>query len=713
MLPSMKKLKTMAISQNEPVPILREWAPLTELLNKLPLKIQNGIFFQEVKLSCVDILPEYIALGTNVGIVYWYDRRKKDLQRLRCEHNIPITALKILSTVDYMVACGNKSGNISIFQIPKSHSESIPESLRPKNKQVERYTVMELHKAPISAIEWSKNGMNLFSGDKNGCIVSTEIDFYMHICKSIEILNESYEVVQLSYKKQQLLVSTTYRSIICKKFEKWKVCQVGKKDRKVLGSFGGIIFQDSCKPLDTFLYCTRPGLRMWISDIEGNVEKTLLFKELLTKECPEVPLLNPLSKNLRSLKPQRDAAFGILLPFNERLLLTYNNDVVYILDPQEMTILSTISQLRSVLTVATHKDEIFILEEDHSLIRISYRPESFNENFISFENKSYLPLSSSIKELTTKLQSTSIISAIPPVMEPSFCSDVNIHMDEVMVVNAEEARESPVKLQSNDPDTKKRFDEIGKQEFEEEILFKKSKKRKKRSNMTFSSSSLSSNSSEEKATSFTRPTIMNLSAVGALPDMRSPESIKYDIEYKEKILADVLNLDRVIIGKSDINKDKLDCDKTKKNNESNFEKKSISENVSNQEFQNETSSLSVDKKPKEKILLETKKKCGATIEHSSNVSFTKLKEDLTYKKPNDDVKNKNQGDKTPENRSTKDDQTVKGAEFVVKSHTEPKTSNDTPECMSIPNEWRLSDIQVRERTISVLSDNSLSDWEIV
>lgn len=81
-----------------------------------------------------------------------------------------------------MVACGGSDGNISIFQIPKVHPDSLPENLKPKNKQVERYTVTELHKSAISALEWSKNGMKLFSGDKNGVVVLTEIDFYM-VCK--------------------------------------------------------------------------------------------------------------------------------------------------------------------------------------------------------------------------------------------------------------------------------------------------------------------------------------------------------------------------------------------------------------------------------------------------------------------------------------------------------------------------------------------------
>lgn len=80
-----------------------------------------------------------------------------------------------------MVACASENGSITIFQIPKSHPESLPESLRPKSKQVEKYIVKELHKSPVTTLEWSKNGMKLFSGDKNGLVILTEIDFYMVI----------------------------------------------------------------------------------------------------------------------------------------------------------------------------------------------------------------------------------------------------------------------------------------------------------------------------------------------------------------------------------------------------------------------------------------------------------------------------------------------------------------------------------------------------
>lgn len=64
---------------------IREWTPCSHILNLIPPRIQTGIFSSELCLTCVDVVSEYIALGTNVGLVYWYDRKKGNIQRLRCE----------------------------------------------------------------------------------------------------------------------------------------------------------------------------------------------------------------------------------------------------------------------------------------------------------------------------------------------------------------------------------------------------------------------------------------------------------------------------------------------------------------------------------------------------------------------------------------------------------------------------------------------------
>uniref|UniRef100_A0A1Y1MJB7 HPS5-like beta-propeller domain-containing protein n=2 Tax=Photinus pyralis TaxID=7054 RepID=A0A1Y1MJB7_PHOPY len=520
--------------------ILREWAPLADLFNRLPSKAQSGIFTYDIKLTCVDVLTDFIALGTNFGLVYWYNRRTKDLQKLRCENtSIPVTTLKVISTVDYMVACGNQDGSISIFQVPKSHHESLPENLRPKNKQIERYTVSDLHSAPITALQWTKNGMKLFSGDKLGHIVLTEIDFYMHLCKSIEILNESYEVVQLSYHHQNLLVSTMYRSIVCKKENKWKVSQVGKKDRKALGNFGGIFHQNSLRSNDVVLYCTRPGLRIWVSDIEGCVQQTLLFKDILNQRSSEAQLINPVSKSLRKLLPQKEASFGVVLPFQDHLLVTYNNDVVYVLNPKELTVDAMISNLRGVLGVAVCKDEIFILEGERSLIRISENPEPIYDMTPPIPTASnFRPISTSIKDLTHKIQTSSIISAIPPFIEMTFGGDLNIHTDSTSVINAEEATESPRRRPKPNESYKKLqiYDKISNQNFDDDILYKTRRPKKAQSVASWSSNS----SDEHDGGHVSKPTIMTESTVNILPDLRSPESIKNDIESKEKLLADVL-----------------------------------------------------------------------------------------------------------------------------------------------------------------------------
>lgn len=74
--------------------------------------------------------------------------------------------------------------------------------------------------------------------------------------------------------------------------------------------------------------------------------KNFAFQELLSRECAEVPLINPVSENVRKLKPLKEPSFGVLLPFGEDFLVTYSGDVVYVLDPKEMSVVCCVSSLR-------------------------------------------------------------------------------------------------------------------------------------------------------------------------------------------------------------------------------------------------------------------------------------------------------------------------------------------------------------------------------
>lgn len=181
----------------------------------------------------------------------------------------------------------------------------------------------------------------------------------------------------------------------------------------------------------------------------------------------------------------------------------------------------------------------------------------------------FSPITSSIKEITNKIQSSSIVMSIPPFVENVVNNGFNIHTDITSIVKAEEATEYPIK-HKNTPiihefDSKniqidelqrklEVYNQIGAQDFDDTILFKHTRRRKLQnsSEMAKSVSSLSSTSSDEKDCNVIRPTIMNLSTVGILPDLRSPDTIQNEIEEKEKLLADVLSLDKVKLDSSNL-----------------------------------------------------------------------------------------------------------------------------------------------------------------
>lgn len=69
---------------------LREWVPLTDLLEKIPASVQKSFFYQDLSITCVDVLTDYIALGSDCGIVFWYNRGNGNVQKLRSEVGVPM-----------------------------------------------------------------------------------------------------------------------------------------------------------------------------------------------------------------------------------------------------------------------------------------------------------------------------------------------------------------------------------------------------------------------------------------------------------------------------------------------------------------------------------------------------------------------------------------------------------------------------------------------
>ena len=89
----------------------REWAPLEFILSRIPPISRLG---QEQNITCLAASADYLALGTSCGSVYWYDRRGDSLQRLDCWTSTRVTCLKLVETVDLMLAVGSYEGDLMI-----------------------------------------------------------------------------------------------------------------------------------------------------------------------------------------------------------------------------------------------------------------------------------------------------------------------------------------------------------------------------------------------------------------------------------------------------------------------------------------------------------------------------------------------------------------------------------------------------------------------
>lgn len=66
----------------------REWNHLSELLANIPLRVQRNLFPQDLSITCVQVVDEFVAIGSDAGIVFWFNRSTGDMQRLQAEVSI-------------------------------------------------------------------------------------------------------------------------------------------------------------------------------------------------------------------------------------------------------------------------------------------------------------------------------------------------------------------------------------------------------------------------------------------------------------------------------------------------------------------------------------------------------------------------------------------------------------------------------------------------
>uniref|UniRef100_A0A8C6L0W0 Tectonin beta-propeller repeat containing 2 n=1 Tax=Nothobranchius furzeri TaxID=105023 RepID=A0A8C6L0W0_NOTFU len=352
--------------------ILREFSPLYYLLNAIPAKVQRGFRSVLVYLTALDSNSDFLAVGSSIGMLYLYCRRLAHMNKYSVEGKCDaITVVKLLSCFDDLVAVGTASGQVSVFQLVSP--------LPGRNKQLRRFDVVGLHKGSITSLTWSTNGMKLFSGDDRGRVVFSALDLDQGVCTPVLLLEESSGVVQMEYSRLVLLVSTQQRSLLyCT--QKQEVLQLGTKTHRRSGKFGACFLPAICKQSDLQVYAARPGLKLWKSDVRGQVETTQRLKSLFDKQVPQFELL-PRPGLGGGYRPA-DRQLGLLSCFlREGWILSWNEYCLYVFDVINQVVVGALESTGDIVSVSSCGNEIFILKGDRDIIRLSNSHEGITSTF--------------------------------------------------------------------------------------------------------------------------------------------------------------------------------------------------------------------------------------------------------------------------------------------------------------------------------------------
>uniref|UniRef100_A0A673BVR2 Tectonin beta-propeller repeat containing 2 n=1 Tax=Sphaeramia orbicularis TaxID=375764 RepID=A0A673BVR2_9TELE len=354
-----------------PPSVLKEFCPLYYLLNAIPAKVQRGFRSVLVYLTSLDISSDFVAVGSSIGMLYLYCRRLAHMNKYSLEGKCDaITAVKLLSCFDDLVAMGTASGRVAVFQLVSP--------LPGRNKQLRRFDVLGLHKGMVTSLAWSTNGMKLFSGDDKGRVVFSALDLDQGVCKPLLLLEESSGVVQVQYSHQVLLVSTQQRTLLyCTQNQ--EVLQLGTRPRKSSGRFGACFLPALCKQSDLQVFAARPGLRLWRADVRGRVEDTHLLKPLFSTQVPQFQLF-PRPGPVGGYRPE-DRQLGLLSCFfRDGWILSWNEYSLYVLDCVSQVIVGALESSGDIVSVSCCDNEIFILKGDRDIIRLSTSPEGLSTN---------------------------------------------------------------------------------------------------------------------------------------------------------------------------------------------------------------------------------------------------------------------------------------------------------------------------------------------
>lgn len=347
-----------------PSHVLAEFDSLDPLLSALRLDSSR------LKCTCLAVSRRWLALGSSGGGLNLIQRDGWKHRLILTHKEGAISRVACCPHDDDFVAVATSQGIVVAWELNQER----------RGKPERIYVSSEHRGRKVTALCWDTSVLRVFVGDHMGKVSAIKLNsskqgkaaaaFVMFPVQIITSVDS--RIVQLDYFDGRLLISSLTRSYLCDT-EREKFWKIGNKERD--GEYGACFFlggrnSGGQQPL---IYCARPGSRMWEVNIEGEVQSTHQFKQLLSS--PPLPIISTRfdPQYDPTLGPPQSLAFGKLLFFGEHSVVTWTDRGIYVFLPQNVQVLLW-SQVKGIQDMCVYKTELLCLHVDGKISHFSLLP---------------------------------------------------------------------------------------------------------------------------------------------------------------------------------------------------------------------------------------------------------------------------------------------------------------------------------------------------
>ncbi|XP_033751851.1 uncharacterized protein LOC117335777 [Pecten maximus] len=314
-----------------------------------------------LKFTCLSVSTRFIALGSNTGNVYIFDRNtQKHLQVVFPEVDPAAVNVVALCPNEKLVAFSTLNGHVIVMEM------NVDKRARPERLKL----ITEHMRTTVTCIQWEHSGGKIYVADATGKVSTSVVPKVKNlvVMPADVIMRLESSVIQMDWSDNKLLVSTMTRAYLCNTIRQ-QYSQIGKKPRE--GEYGACFYKLSKTSLP-MMYCARPSSRVWEVDYEGNVLSTHQFKHLLA--IPPIKVIDINEKEWATTPAAEWAGQGINLPrlkmFGSQYLVSWRNNRVYVLNPVKVKVILWTELETGIKDMCTVKSDMYLFLTSGEVQRI-------------------------------------------------------------------------------------------------------------------------------------------------------------------------------------------------------------------------------------------------------------------------------------------------------------------------------------------------------